>query len=177
MRWPCLLTAEQMRHTKASNAFQIQHPERVENKHTIKEASVAADTLNIYKQEEIDELKVFLKDYDMTSISTDELKKVGRRLYESGMIDENAFGMFISGDGASDANGKQTDTHVKFNAIALFDEKLEDYLAFVKSDPNVGRSMGIPEYIKGMVDANHAINALTHFINSSKNNLSVDERA
>ena len=113
----------------------------------------------------------------MTSISTDELKEVGSRLYDSKIIDVQAFLMFISGDGASDANGRQTNTHVKLNAIALFDEKLTDYLAFVKSNPDVKRSQGIPEYIQGMVAANRAINALAYFANSSKNDLSVEERA
>jgi hypothetical protein len=171
-----LLTAEQMRHTKASNAFQIQHPEKVENKYTIKEASVAADTLKLREQEEIESLKVFLKDYDMTSITTNELKKVGSRLYNSGLIDGEAFHIFISGLGAFDANGQQAETDVKYNAIALFDEKLEDYLSFIESHPNVKRSQGIPEYIQGMISANHAINALAHFVNSSKNSLTLDER-
>ena len=113
----------------------------------------------------------------MTSISTDELKKVGRRLFESNIIDEQAFLIFIAGDGASDANGRQTNTHVKFNAIALFDEKLQDYLAFVDSNPDVRRSQGIPEYIQGMVDANRAINALLYFAHSPKDDLSVEEHA
>lgn len=70
-----LLTAEQMRHTKASNPFQIKNPEQVVNKFTITEEAKAADTLKLSKQESIDDLKVFLKDYDMTSITTNELKK------------------------------------------------------------------------------------------------------
>ena len=85
--------------------------------------------------------------------------------------------MFISGLGAFDANGQQAETDVKYNAIALFNEKLEDYLSFVESHPNVKRSQGIPEYIQGMVAANHAINALTFFVNSSKNELSIEEHA
>ena len=172
-----LLTAEQMRHTKASNPFQIQHPEQVTNKFTITEESKAAETLKLGKQQSIDELKVFLKDYDMTSITTNELKKVGSRLYNSGVIDGEALHMFIAGLGAFDANGQQAETDVKYNAIALFNEKLEDYLSFVESHPNVKRSQGIPEHIQGMVAANHEINALTFFVNSSKNELSIEEHA
>ncbi|AZF16065.1 hypothetical protein [Pseudomonas sp. R3-18-08] len=163
--------------SKQENAFVIKNPEKTTNSFTITNATTAADELKIRHQGELAELKEFLKKYDMTSISTDELKKVGRRLYESDIIDASAFSMFTLGDGAFDADGHQTDTHVKFNAIALFDEKLDDYLAFVKSNPGVGRSQGIPEYIQGMVDANRAINALAYFANSSRPDLSVEERA
>ncbi|WP_321860250.1 hypothetical protein [Pseudomonas paraveronii] len=172
-----LLTAEQMRHTKASNPFQIKNPEQVVNKFTITEESKASDTLKLRKQESIDDLKAFLKDYDMTSITTNELKKVGRRLYENDVIDGEAFHMFISGLDAFDANGQQAETDVKYNAIALFNEKLEDYLSFLESHPNVKRSQGIPEYVQGMFAANHAINALAFFVNSSRSDLSIEERA
>ena len=160
-----------------TNAIVIKNPDKVTNAFTITDESKAVDELRMWRQDELADLKDFLKKYDMTSISTDELKKVGRRLFESNILDEQAFFIFISGDGASDANGRQTNTHVKFNAIALFDEKLEDYLAFVKSNPDVGRSQGIPEYIQGMIDANRAINALAYFANSPKNDLSVEEHA
>lgn len=70
-----LLTAEQMRYTKASNPLQIKNPEQVVNTFTITEESKASDTLKLRKQESIDDLKAFLKDYDMTSITTNELKK------------------------------------------------------------------------------------------------------
>ncbi|MEX5595372.1 hypothetical protein [Pseudomonas orientalis] len=163
--------------SKQTDAVVIKNPGKVTNAFTITEESNAVDELRMWQQDELADLKAFLKKYDMTSISTDELKQVGRRLFDSKVIDEQAFLIFISGDGASDATGRQTNTHVKFNAIALFDEKLEDYLAFVKSNPDVGRSQGIPEYIQGMFDANRAINALAYFANSSKHDLSVEERA
>ncbi|NMZ51979.1 hypothetical protein [Pseudomonas poae] len=161
--------------SKQSDGFLIKNPTKTTNVYTFTEEAKAADELKLSQQDQIAELKAFLKDYDMTSISTDELKVVGRRLYESGVIDTNAFGIFISGDGGFDAQGRQANTHVKYNALALFDEQLEDYLSFVKSNPNVGRSQGVPEYIQGMLDANRAINALAYFVNSSRDDLSVDE--
>ena len=160
-----------------TNAIVIKNPDKVTNAFTITDESKAVDELRMWRQDELADLKDFLKKYDMTSISTDELKQVGSRLFNSKIIDDQAFRMFISGDGASDANGRQTNTHVKFNAIALFDEKLEDYLAFVDSNPDVRRSQGIPEYIQGMVDANRAINALLYFAHSPKDDLSVEEHA
>lgn len=172
-----LLTAEQMRHTKASNPFQIRNPERVTNQFTITEGDKAAQTLKLDDKEEIKSLKAFLKNYDMTSISTDQLKAVGRRLYKSEMISYRSFGMFIEGDGANDATGRPTDTHVKFNAIALFNEKLEHTLAFFKTEPSLARSEGATEHLQGMVDANHAINALAYFVNSNRNTLGIDELA
>nr|WP_314564224.1 hypothetical protein [uncultured Pseudomonas sp.] len=163
--------------SKQTDAIVIKHPEKITNAFTITEESKAVAELRMSQQGELADLKDFLKKYDMTSISTKELKQVGRRLFDSNIIDEQAFLIFISGDGASDANGRQTNTHVKFNALALFDEKLEGYLEFVKSNPDVRRSQGIPEYIQGMVDANRAINALAYFAHSSKDDLSVEERA
>jgi hypothetical protein len=38
-------------------------------------------------------------------------------------------------------------------------------------------SQGIPEYVQGMFAANHAINALAFFVNSSRSDLSIEERA
>jgi hypothetical protein len=155
-----LLTAEQMRHTKATNPYQIKNPGQVTNQFTITEASKAAETLKLEGRREIYELRA-----------------VGRRLYNSELISYRSFGMFITGDGANDAFGKPTDTHVKFNAIALFNEKLEDTLAFFKKEPSLAQSEGASDHLQGMVDANHAINALLYFANSKSTDLSIDERA
>ncbi|MBC3197085.1 hypothetical protein [Pseudomonas poae] len=163
--------------SKQSDGFLIKNPTKTTNVYTFTEEAKAADELKLSQQDQVAELKAFLKDYDMTSISTDELKVVGRRLYESGIIDVSAFGVFTYGNGEFGADGHQANTDVKFNALALFDEQLEDYLGFVKSNPSVGRSPGIPEYIQGLFDANRAINALAYFVNSSRDDLSVDEYA
>lgn len=163
--------------SKQTDAYSIKNPQQVTNAFTITEASEAADTLKLGDQEKISQLKEFLKDYDMTSISTAELKKVGRRLFDDGMISERAFGMFISGDGASDANGRQTNTHVKFNGIALFNEQLEDTVAYFKTDPRISKRDGAMDHLRSMVEANQAINALAYFVKSAHSNLSVNERA
>jgi len=161
----------------ASPAYVIRNPEQVVNKFTITEEEQAADTLELWHQEKISELKAFLKGYDMTSISTDELKEVGSRLFESGAINSRAFRMFIEGSGASDSKGRQTDTHVKFNAIALFNERLEDEIDFFEKNPRIARGDGAADYLQGMVRANHVINALAYFVNSSRNEISIDESA
>ena len=147
------------------------------NAFTVTDASEAAQALKLQDEERISALKDFLKGYDMTSISTDELKKVGRRLYDEGMISRRAFGLFIAGDGASDVNGYQTKTDVKFNAIALFNEKMQDEIDYRKSEPLRSYREGAMDYLQGMVNANQAINALAYFVNSSSSTLSVNEKA
>ncbi|AOE79789.1 hypothetical protein A7318_14650 [Pseudomonas lurida] len=163
--------------SKQNDAYTIKNPNQVTNAFTITEASEAADALRLSNQEKIIQLKAFLKDYDMTSISTDELKVVGSRLYDEGMISRRAFGMFISGDGASDAKGFQTNTHVKFNAIALFNEKLEDTKAHFKSEPMLARQDGAMDHLRGMVSANQAVAAMAYFVRSANSELSINEQA
>ena len=161
----------------ASPAYVIRNPEQVVNKFTITEEEKAADTLELWHHEKISELKAFLKGYDMTSISTNELKEVGGRLFESGVINSRAFGILTEGNYAFDESGHQTDKDVKFNAIALFNERLEDQIDFFNKNPRIARSDGAAAYLQGMVRANHVINALAYFVKSSKSELSIDEQA
>lgn len=171
-----VMTTEPMQLSKASPAFVIKNPNQIENAYTITSDSEAADTLSLTGDDQIGQLKEFLKSYDMTSISTDELRKVGSRLYNSGLIDVEAFGMFIGGNLANDETGRPTDTHVKFNAIALFNERLEGYDEFLSDNPRLA-NQGNLKWRQGMVAANQAINAMLYFANSSHNARSIDEKA
>jgi len=162
--------------SKQTDARVIRNPTMVTNAFTVNEESKAAETLKLKDQEKTKDLKAFLKNYDMTSISTRELKIVGRKLYENDLIDGNTFSMFISGDGASDENGRQTKQDVKFNAIALFNEKYEDQLKYFSSD-RYSTPRDVTYILGGMKSANQVINALAYFVNSANNTLSVDERA
>ncbi|WP_248732518.1 hypothetical protein [Pseudomonas sp. MWU13-2517] len=169
-------TTDSVQRSKATSAYLIKNPREIKNSFTPTDASKAADILKIGAEKEITELKSFLKDYNMTSISTNELKKVGRQLYSSGAIDVMAFGMFISGNGEFDAKGNQANTHVKFNVIALFNQKLEEYAKFLEDFPGHATPDNLT-WKKAMIAANHAIGALTYFVNSTNNKLSVDEQA
>ncbi|KTB67388.1 MULTISPECIES: hypothetical protein [Pseudomonas] len=169
-------TTEPLQQSKATAAVVIKNPHEVKNAFTINTELKAAETLKLDSQKEISQLKDFLKNYDMASISTDELRKVGRRLYDSGIISGQAFGMFIGGDLANDEKGLPTNTHVKFNAIALFNERLESYDEFLKDNPKLATQDNLA-WRQGMVAANQAISALTYFVNSSHNHLAIDERA
>ena len=171
-----MLTAEQMRYTKATNAYAIKNPEPRTNAFTVTEESVAANTLNLDETQKIIDLKKHLKDYDMTSISSDELRKVARVLFDNEMIDIHAFAVFAGGNLATGADGRPTDTDIKFNAIALFNERLEDYNNFLEKNPADVKEDTL-RWRKGMIDANHAVGALAYFVNSSRGDLTIHEQA
>ncbi len=164
--------------SKASPGYVIKNPNKVITDFTVTNEAKAAKALNIESKEQIIDLKQFLKGYDMTRISTDERKIVGRKLFENDLITEEAFSVFLYGSMAFDKNGRQTDTHVKFNAIALFDERLEDHKGFLESySDQAKREKGFLPWKEGMTIANQAINALAYFIKSSRYDLSIDEKA
>ena len=68
--------------------------------------------------------------------------------------------MFSEGINALDNKGRQPNHDVKFNAIALFNERLEEQIDFFEKNPRIARSDGAADYLQGMVRANHVINAL-----------------
>ncbi|WP_339470011.1 hypothetical protein [Pseudomonas sp. EL_65y_Pfl1_R83] len=162
--------------SKQTDARVVRNPTMVTNAFTLTEESKAAETLKLKDPEKINDLNIFLKRYDFTSISTNELKEVGSMLYDNKLIDDNTFMMFIAGDGASDANGRQTKMDVKFNAIALFNEKLEDNLAYFKTD-RYSKPEHVAYITHRMVSANQALNAMVYFVNSPASTLSIDEHA
>ena len=164
--------------SKASPGYIINNPKKVITDYTVTNDSKAAEALNIKKDEQIVDLKKFLKDYDMTNISLNELKKVGRKLYDNKLIDEEAFSVFIAGRRVFDHNGKQAEKDVKFNAIALFDQRLEEQTGFLDMySEKTKQEPGFVAWRQGMIVANQAINALAYFAYSSRNDLSIDELA
>lgn len=164
--------------SKASPGYVIKNPNKVITDFTVTEESKAAKALNIKKDEQIADLKKFLKGYDVTNISLNELKKVGGKLYDNNLIDEDALMVFIAGRRVFDHNGKQAEKDVKFNAIALFDQRLEEQTAFLDThSEKTKQEPGFLAWRQGMIVANQAINALAYFINSSRYDLSIDEKA
>ncbi|TFY87377.1 hypothetical protein DYL59_18650 [Pseudomonas kairouanensis] len=162
--------------TKATQAYVIKNPNQVTNGFTINDDYMAAETLKLRDQEQIAELKNYVKNFDMTSINTQDLKKIGRALYENDIINIHAYRMFIEGNLAFDEKGKQTATHVEFNAIALFSERLQDYNDFLKKHPENATKENL-EWRQGMIAANHAVGALSYFANSVRSDLSIHEKA
>lgn len=162
--------------SKATQPYRIKNPDQVSNAYTVTDEYKAAEALKLRDQEKINELKRFIKDFDMTSINTQDLKKVGRALYKNDIINVQTYRVFIEGNLAFDENGKQTATHVKFNAIALFNERLQDYNDFLKKSPSDATKDNL-EWRQGMIAANHAVSALLYFSHSARSDLSIDEKA
>lgn len=164
--------------SKQDPGYIIKTPTKVITDFTVRDDAQAAKALKLENNDQIKALKKFLKNYDMTSITNMELKKVGRKLYENKLIDEQAFGVFIEGTRAVDKDGNQANLHVKFNAIALFDQRLEEQTAFLPmySEKAKQEPLFWP-WRQGMITANQAINALAYFAYSSRTDLSIDERA
>jgi hypothetical protein len=164
--------------SKQDPGYKIKDPQKVVTDFTVKNDAQATKALKLTNNEQIADLKSFLKKYDMTHITNMELKEVGSKLYDAKLISEQAFSVFIQGTRAVDKNGHQADLDVKFNAIALFDQRLEEQTAWLptysektKQEPLFGA------WREGMIIANQAISALAYFAHSSRNDFSIDERA
>ncbi|OYU09572.1 MAG: hypothetical protein CFE47_04255 [Pseudomonas sp. PGPPP1] len=164
--------------SKQDPGYIIKEPKKVITDFTVKDDSQAAKVLTLKDDVQISDLKKFLKKYDMTHITNMELKQVGRKLYENKLISEQAFGVFIDGTNAVDKDGHQADLHVKFNAIALFDQRLEEQTSWMSSYTEQQKQEPLFwPWRQGMIDANKAVNALAYFAWSSRKDFAVDEQA
>ena len=165
--------------TYLSKAFvtTIQHPQEMNNQFTIKNEALAEKTLSEAGFTRIQALKAYVRQLDMTSISTKELAELGSKLYEYGLISEGIVGHFIDGRGDSDASGQSTNRDVKFNAIALFNQKYEGYLKVMKDLPGVVGQDCFKSVGPSIVGANHVLSALSFFASSSQSDISINDRA
>ena len=165
--------------SKQSSGYVVKNPHQVTNSFTIRDQDKAAATLKLSGKDQINQLKDFLKNYDMTSVSTNDLIKIGSMLYQNGLINEQVDAEFISGNTATDANGQQTDKDVKFNAIAMFNEMLADTKGVAAANPEFAMESqkGYQVALHSLIGANQAINALAYFSHSPHSNLSVNEQA
>ncbi len=135
------------------------------NKFTKSNADDAVETLGHTGALSMAELKESIKEYDFTSISTRELAMVSFLLHENGLINDSASLIFSTGNGAYDERGHQTGKDVKFNAIAMFNQMLEETLA--------AGTPGFKEYTKGLIQVNQVLGALSYFVNSAQSDLFV----
>ena len=161
--------------TNAVKAYEVKNPHQTSNAFTATDEYMAAETLKLRDKEQIDELKNLVKNFDMTSISSRDLKMLGGMLYRSDIIDFEGYELFMDGNLTADDKGRRIETHVKFNAIALFNERLEEYSTFLKKHPGDVNKFTL-ESRQGMVTANRALGALTYLSNSARNGLLVDEK-
>jgi hypothetical protein len=155
-----------------ADAYIINNPLEKTNSYTKSSADEAVDTLNLANKLSIDELKDSLKGYDFTSVSTYELAMAGSLLFENGLIGYDEAHFFTSGRMAFDEAGRPTGTDVKFNAIAMFNQMLEDRLSHGRTEAE-----GFHAITRGLTRANHVLGALSYFANSGQGTLSVNVEA
>ena len=160
-----------------ADAYVIKNPYETKNSHTITKASDAADVLNLTSESEIEALKELIKGCDFTSISTNQLARIGSRLSELDLIDEHVACAFISGNMATDKNGHQTEKDVKYNAIAMFNQMLGDNKAYAREWPMYAHQESFKIVTRKLLGANQVINALSYFANSSGNDLFISVQA
>lgn len=155
-----------------ADAYFIKNPLEVTNSYTKTTAEDASDVLALNGKLSLDELKNSLKGYDFTSVSTYELAKVGSLLRENGLIDNYVSIIFTSGSMATDDNGHQAGADVKFNAIAMLNQMLEERL-----EHGATEAAGFHEFTKGLIRANHVLGALSYFASSVQSDLSISIQA
>jgi len=155
-----------------ADAYVVKNPLETTNSYTKTNADDAVDALKLAGELSIDELKDSLKGYDFTSVSTYELAMAGSLLYKNGLIGDDVANFFTSGSMAVDENGHAAGTDVKFNAIAMFNQMLEERLAHGKTE-----ATGFHEITRGLTRANHVLGALSFFANSGQSSLSVNVQA
>jgi hypothetical protein len=163
--------------SKQADAYVIKNPHETKNAHTIKNAHDAAAVLGFSGESWIRELKDYLREVDFTSISTRELSKIGSKLYENELIDGHVASIFTSGNMAFDKNGRQTERDVKYNAIAMFNQMLTENKDYARSWPMYAHQESFKIVTMALLGANQAINALSYFANSARNDLSVSIQA
>ncbi|WP_085715537.1 hypothetical protein [Pseudomonas sp. B28(2017)] len=156
-----------------ADAYVIKNPFETRNSHTITNAADAAGVLNLTNSSEIDALKELIRGCDFTSISTNQLARIGSKLSELDLIDEHVACAFISGHMAFDKNGHSTERDVKYNAIAMFNQMLGDNKAYAREWPMYAHQESFKIVTKKLLGANQVINALSYFANSSRNDLSI----
>ncbi|VVM47068.1 hypothetical protein PS662_00586 [Pseudomonas fluorescens] len=163
--------------SKQADAYFIKNPYETQNARTITDAKDAAGALNLTSDTMIGELKNLIKGYDFTSISTNELAKIGSKLYEVELIDRRVAGQFISGNMTYDEYGFQTEKDVKYNAIAMFNQMLGDTQAYASTWPMYAHQESFKVVLKALEGANQVINALSYFSHSTRKDLSVSIQA
>jgi hypothetical protein len=160
-----------------TEAYSVKRPQETRNLFTITDAKTATDVLGLKDEHLISELKDLIKGCDFESITAFELARIGSRLYEVDLIDKNVVSYFISGNMALDKSGYQVDKGGKFNAIALFNQMLDDNQAYSRRWSGYAQQDSFKIATRSLVGANQAINALSFFASSNRNDLSVSVRA
>lgn len=138
---------------------------------TITTQSDAKNALPLASPELIERIKEAVRGMDMTSVTTEELSKIGGMLHQSGIIDSEVVGAFISGIGEFDDSGRQINRDVKFNAIDVFDKNYQATKAIAGSNEGTKHAASV------LLRANHVLNALGFFARSTNFEISLNIEA
>lgn len=162
---------------KMAYVDKIEKPYEVRNQFTVKEEWEASGILEKAGVVVERELKEMIKKLDMTAISTKELALLGAKLSEAGLINSDATSLFIEGNRDCDINGQPIRRDVKFNAVALFNQRYEGQLEFNKKQPAWADHIELKSILDDIKLSNHLLAALSYFADSSKGSLSFNIRA
>jgi len=155
----------------------VRHPEEVENEFSVHGADQAKEILKQEGLKDVEALKSLVRGMDMTNISTRELAMIGQKLHQMMLTEEFSVNIFFAGNRDTDENGLQRNIDVKFNAIALFNQKYQGHLELSDQRPHYRESDSFQEVGRGIKSANHLLALLSWFAHSSNNDLAINEIA
>jgi len=156
-----------------TEAYVITNPLEITNNYTKKNVDDAVQALDVTNKFSMDELKKLLQEYDFTSVSTNELTKVGYVLYKNDMIDIHMYDFLSLGNMAFDERGHKAEVDVRFNAVAMFNQLLEERKVIGKTE----FATSFHEITRALGRVNHVLGALSFFANSDTNDLSISVKA
>ncbi|MGH8387280.1 MAG: hypothetical protein ACRESJ_17600 [Pseudomonas sp.] len=156
-----------------ADAYVIKNPLEITNQYTKKNAEDAVGTIGPIAESLFDDLKSSLRGYDFTSVSTKELTKIGAELYHNDLIDLYMYDFLSLGNMAFDERGHKAEVDVKFNAVAMFNQLLEERQEIGGSES----ASRFHEITNSLVRVNHLLGALSFFANTNQNGLEIDIEA
>lgn len=156
-----------------TEAYVVKKPLETTNNYTKKNVDDAAQALDVTNKFSMGELKKLLQGYDFTSVSTNELTKVSYVLYKNDMIDIHMYDFLSLGNMAFDERGHKAETDVKFNAVAMFNQLLDERKVIGKTEP----ATSFHEITRALERVNHVLGALSFFARSDRDDLSISVKA
>lgn len=155
----------------------ILKPNEVVNQYTILNNEQADSAVANEGLKGVEELKAAVRGKDMTAISTRELAMLGSMLYRLGLAEDFAATVFVAGNSDCDRQGRPQNTDVKFNAIALFNQKYQEQREYGESQPNYSQDKELQAFTRGVKSANHILAVLSWFASSPADDLALNVKA
>ncbi|MGV8921174.1 MAG: hypothetical protein ACOH2R_25930 [Pseudomonas sp.] len=163
--------------TSTGSSFVIRHPDQKNALHPIKTSNDAKTIFKITSDVGLNRIKDFLKKVDLTAISTRSLAAIGKTLNDNNLISDAVLAQFKAGSMEYDNKGKQINLDKPFNALALFDQKMDDRTEYANATPKEARTSTFRRETAGIQEANHVISAMSWFAHSGSGSLSVSIHA